>query len=139
MSERCKAMSLDPSMSSLPDFLANLIQWLVSGKQVQMTGMYGLKLGASSARLTPGGLWERTFRGFSQARLDGFSVESFPTWSRLGIVWDGQYTALTRSERHTGASDFSLWPTPTASNPNEGEPLSSWQARRARIRAERKN
>src|SRR5438067_1418801 len=99
----------------------------------------GLSFSESSATFDRDGLWRRTFRGFSQLTLDGHSEAFLGPWSRWGIVWDGQYMALTRSECPTGANGSSLWPTPVASNPNEGELLSSWQARRAHIRARRKN
>ncbi len=39
----------------------------------------------------------------------------------------------------TSAAHQALWPTPTASNPNDGETLASWTARRERLKARATN
>ncbi len=119
--------------------LASQLRSLVAAVGKRTSAGSGLSFSESSATFGRDGLWRRTFRGYSQLTLDGHSEPFLGPWSRWGIVWGGQYMALTRSERPTGANGSSLWPTPVASNPNEGERLSSWQARRAHIRARRKN
>lgn len=104
-------MNLDQSISLLQVCLASLIRWLGSGEEVKMSATSGLTRTASSARLCPDGTWEKTYQGYSQLSLDGFSLPCSPRWSRWAMVLHGQYTGLARSARPIKESESSWWPT----------------------------
>ena len=71
--------------------------------------------------------------------LCGHSVPYSETWPSSGMMRDGAAYSLPTPERPTDAIASSLLPTPAASNPNDGETLESWQARRERVKARRIN
>lgn len=107
-------MSSEQSILSLQASLASLIVSLASGKPAKTNATYGLKSLGLSAQRTHDGSWAKTFQGFSQVSLEGFSAASYPTWTRWGIVSDGACTGLERLVHHIGESESSLWPTPRA-------------------------
>jgi len=53
------------------------------------------------------------YQGYSQLRMDGSSELFSLIWPRWGIVLDGQYTGLERSERPIDESASFSWRTPT--------------------------
>lgn len=113
-------MNLEKSILSLLGFLVKGTAWLVKDKEAKTGATSGLKSDGSSAQFNRDGSWEKTFAGYSQLRMDGFSVPSFPTWSRWGIASDGEYMGLARSELHTDESGSSLYPTPTVIDSGSG-------------------
>lgn len=73
-----------------------------------------------------------------QARLGGDgSPEYGLTWKAWAIGSGPPICALRASGRRTSGNACSGWPTPNAGPQNDGD--STWEARRARIKAERKN
>lgn len=109
-------MSLARSISSLQASLASLIRWLVSGKAVPTSETSGLKYAGLSGMRAPSGSWLRTYQDYLQPTLDGSFQELSLTWTRWGIVSDGQYTGLVRSVRHTNEIASSSWRTPQAAD-----------------------
>lgn len=71
----------------------------------------------------------------SSSSSDSFSG----TWPRSGSMRSGQCFARPKLELPTDASESSsspgLLPTPSASNPNDGEDLGNWLARREAVKA----
>ena len=55
----------------------------------------------------------------------------FPWGRRARSGWDGP--------AHGGNQPVALLPTPSAMNPNDGEDLATWEARRQRVKAQHKN
>lgn len=118
-------MSSDTSMSSLQASLASLIHWLASEKAVKTNAISGLKYAGLSGVLSQDGSWLRTYQGYLQPTLDGSFQALSLTWTRWGIVWDGQYTGLVRSAHRTSVNASSLWPTILASDAEHGGPNQS--------------
>nr|BBH90125.1 hypothetical protein KTC_48760 [Thermosporothrix sp. COM3]BBH90190.1 hypothetical protein KTC_49410 [Thermosporothrix sp. COM3]BBH90255.1 hypothetical protein KTC_50060 [Thermosporothrix sp. COM3] len=132
-------MNLGKSIFWLVDSLANPSLRQGNEKGGATNAISGLKFSGFLAKCTHAGLWEKTSRGYSQLTLDRFSVVSSPTWTRWGMMWRGQSMGLTRLEPPTDAIVSSLWPTPAASNPNDGEALESWKQRREAVRKKARN
>ncbi len=61
------------------------------------------------------------------------------TWPKQGTMRSGVAFAPVTLAPHTDENGCSLWPTPCASNPNDGESLETWQARNARLREKKTN
>lgn len=61
------------------------------------------------------------------------------TWPRSGMTRTGALYPLPVLVRRTSASGFSLWPTPIASLPSDGEAVGQWMARRERTRQRLRN
>lgn len=64
------------------------------------------------------------------------------TWRERGTKSGLFYSEPTTSVRHTDGTGSGLsgdWPTPAAMNPNDGEGLDTWEARRQRVLATKKN
>src|SRR5260221_2659064 len=74
-----------------------------------------------------------------QLSFTGELIPYSETWPRAGMMRNGIVYELQTSEHPIEESEYLLWPTPTASNPNEGEDLNKWTARRAQIKAQKKN
>lgn len=70
----------------------------------------------------------------SQQALCGHSAVFSETWPSSGMTRNGAAYALPTWVPRTDGSASSLLPTPAAMNPNDGEALESWQARRERVR-----
>lgn len=49
------------------------------------------------------------------------------------LRWNARGSRLGTLACPTNESGYSSWPTPTASNPNEGESIATWEARRERL------
>ena len=61
------------------------------------------------------------------------------TWPRWGMMQDGVCWELSTSELPTKENEFGYWPTADASGAQEGEGLSTWLARREKLKESRKN
>jgi hypothetical protein len=73
-------------------------------------------------------------------RLKAEDSESFyKNLPSEGMIVAGQCYRLPKSERRTKGNDGFCWPTPSASNTNEGEDHASWEARRQRLKLTGKN
>lgn len=54
--------------------------------------------------------------GYSQAKMDGFSEESFETWPKEGVMYGGTVFQPTLPVPHFGVSALPLWRRPLASD-----------------------
>jgi hypothetical protein len=61
------------------------------------------------------------------------------TWKRRVTPAKQFYYQLAVSELRTAGTGSGLLPTPAAGNPNDGEGLDSWQARRERVKLAKSN
>ncbi len=112
---------------------ASLVNRLVrpaSEKEMRTRDGFGMKCSASFAKLDPAGLWRKTSGGCSQLSLmptgEVCSEEYSGTWPKMGIVQDGYASELEMSERRTGESGCSSWPTPRSCEA-EGGPINNAQ------------
>lgn len=78
-----------------------------------------------------------------RSALCGHSELFSETWPSWGMTLGGVSYTLPTPEPPTpgpeSSSSPSLLPTPAAGNPNDGEPVESWEARRARERTKGQN
>lgn len=95
----------------------------------------GQKCAESLPNSGPLGFFSRMFLTLS-ARLPTRYSEIFKTSDTNA---GRSCTALRVSERRTGEKDSSLWPTPAASNFNDGQSVESWMLRKARELSKRYN
>jgi len=106
---------------------------------VPTTAISGRSSLDSFASLNPDGSWRKTCQGYSQVTLDG-SLETFSeTWPRAGMTRNGIAYLRPPSAPLTDEIASGLWPTPDAMVANDTENLENWTARRARIKAQKKN
>ena len=75
----------------------------------------------------------------SQLCLDGDLSEFSETWPRSGLMRNGIAYRLPPLAPLTAGTECGSWPTPDAMVANDGEDLDNWQARRARVKAQKKN
>ena len=94
-----------------------------------------------SSRLPQTVVWDSTTRLWTKKpQQDGFFelLEPFSgTWPisgsmRNGVAWPHPTSAPRTAGTASSSSPGPLLPTPTATNPNDGESLESWEARRQR-------
>lgn len=83
--------------------------------------------------------WLKMYQDYCQVKMDGSLVEYSGTWPRAGMMQNGNAYRLLPLVRRISATAYSFWPTPDASVMNDGENLENWQARRARVKAQKKN
>lgn len=101
-----------------------------NAKAKRTTAGSGLSSHESSRESDPLGYSLRTSLASELSALTGCCL----TWKNSGTPAGRSWWVLTTLARHTDASEFGLWPTATASNPNEGETLESWLGRRERLK-----
>ena len=75
----------------------------------------------------------------SQLCLGGDLAEFSETWPRSGLMRNGIAYRLPPLVPLTAATESGSWPTPDAMVANDGEDLDNWMARRARVKAQKKN
>lgn len=92
------------SLTALQESVWLLLTSVISGENLQ----------GSFARLDQSGCWEKTLQGYSQASMDGSLDEFSGTWTRWGIVLDGQAYEHPGPEPFIDESGYSLLPTPSA-------------------------
>ncbi len=87
-----------------------------SVKHLMMSVTSGQSTGDSLAKLGPDGSWQKTYQDCYQARMDG-SLEEYseilPTW---GLMLDGVLIQPHGLEPYIDEREFSLLPTPIASD-----------------------
>jgi hypothetical protein len=107
---------LKPSIVYQGGSLASRTALLESVRRLVTNVIYGLNTGESLAKLSRDGLWLKMFGDYCQARMDG-SFEEYseilPTW---GLMLDGVLIQQHGLEPLIDESEFSLLPTPTASD-----------------------
>jgi hypothetical protein len=81
-----------------------------------MNVICGRNCSESFAKLGQDGLWEKTLRGCSQVRMDGFLGEFCETWPKWGYALDGLAFLPTQPEPHFQEPEFQLLPAPTATD-----------------------
>lgn len=74
-------------------------------------------------------LWSRAQTSLLSSEGTSFAKSSV-TWPKQGSMRSGRSYRHRTWVRPTSVNVSSLLPTPTASNPNDGEDLESWEARR---------
>lgn len=80
------------------------------------TATSGLSISDSFASLGQDGSWRKTYRGYFQLMMDGFSEPFCGTWPRAGTAQNGTaYQQQPLVPRISGTA-FSYWPTPTVPN-----------------------
>ena len=96
---------------------ANRIAVLESVRRLEMNVTYGPKCGELLAKLSPDGLWLKTYGDYYQAKMDGSFLEfsgTLPTW---GTMWRGELRAQPQLEPFIeGNESQSLLGTLTANN-----------------------
>jgi hypothetical protein len=80
----------------------------------QMTATSGLNTADSFALLGPDGSWLKTYQGYSQMTLDGFSEMFLETWPRSGTMRNGIAYRRAPLVRRMQENEYSLLPTPQA-------------------------
>lgn len=95
---------------------ANRIAVQENALRLVMSVISGESLQESFAKLNPDGCWERMYQGCSQVRMEGFSDEFLETWPTQGIMRDGECFQPSMWGGVTNASEYSLLPTPLASD-----------------------
>lgn len=133
------ATSLARSIWCAAAFHASQRVVLASGKVQTMTDGSGPSSAGLFERLDALGSSLKTSVASSLCLLRaGLSV----TWRERGTKSGLFYSEPTTSVRHTDGTGSGLsgdWPTPAAMNPNDGEGLDTWEARRQRVLATKKN
>lgn len=82
------------------------------------------------------GRWQTNQRDL----LSGHGLAEFSeTWPRSGLMRNGIAYRLPPLVPLTAATESGSWPTPDAMVANDGEDLDNWMARRARVKAQKKN
>jgi hypothetical protein len=74
--------------------------------------IYGENLQGSYVKLSQDGSWQKTYQGYLQVSLDGSLDEFLGTWTRWGIVSDGEVFEPHGLEPYIDESEYSLLPTP---------------------------
>lgn len=80
--------------------------------------------------------------GFDGSQWDGDDEDNkvnWPTPSAAASVQGQNNPDGRRGQTLVGATRAQPWPTPSASNPNDGEPFESWDARRQALQARHQN
>ena len=85
-----------------------------SVKRLLMSVTSGRNTGESLAKLSPDGLWLKTYQGYFQAKMDGSFEEYFGTLPTWGLMLDGQLFQPQALEPYIDESGWRLLPTPTA-------------------------
>lgn len=98
-------------------------------------GTSGRSTPASSESCAHNGSSPRTCPACAVAAL----ISSSATWRRSATPAGRSWWVLTISGRATDASGSGLWPTPCAMNPQDGEGLDTWAARRERLKVSAQN
>jgi hypothetical protein len=94
-------------MSRLPD---NVPDWMGNVR------LFGAKCFDSFAKLSPDGLWLKTYQGYSQVMTDG-SLETFSgTWPAQGTMRNGECYRRPEWERRISDGECLSWPTPNVPN-----------------------
>ena len=91
-----------------------------SVKRLLTSVIYGRNTGESLAKLSPDGLWLKTYQGFFQAKMDGSFEEYFGTLPTWGLMLDGQLFQPQALEPYIDESGWVLLPTPTKTDMNPG-------------------
>ena len=76
----------------------------------------GENLHGSFAKLSRNGLWLKTYQGYCQVSMEGFSDEFSETWPRWGMMLDGECFRHFMPAWNTSAREYALLPTPVASD-----------------------
>ena len=85
-------------------------------KQAKMRETYGENTLESFAKLSPDGLWLKTYQGCFQATMDGSFQEFCEIWPATGIVLNGTAFQLRPLVQHISEIESFCWlSTPTAS------------------------
>ena len=101
---------------SAVDSLVNLIAMPAIKKEAKMKETFGVNMPELFAKLSPDGLWLKTYQGYFQATIDDSFQEFSEIWPRWGIVSDGGAIELLTLVRYISARESLLLPTPTASD-----------------------
>mgnify|MGYP006949399226 CR=1 FL=1 len=96
--------------------LANLTALQDSVNRLVMSVTSGQSTGESLAKLNRDGSWLKMFGGCSQVKMDGSFWEFSETCPSWGLVLDGVLIQPLGLEPYIDESEFSLLPTPTASD-----------------------
>lgn len=106
--------SIPPKLPSYPqDSLVSLTALREKVGAIVTSVTCGEKLSGCSERLDRRGSSVKIRPVYLQEKISGISGESFPTLPRWGITLHGEYGELTRSERRTSATEYSLSHTET--------------------------
>lgn len=95
---------------------ANLIALAENVWHLMMSAIFGANSLECFGKLGPDGLWDRTFQGYSQVKMDGFSDKFSGTWPKQGVMYGGTVFQPTLPVHHFGANGLRLWPRPIASD-----------------------
>lgn len=101
---------------SLEDSRVNRIALQGNVLHLVMSVICGENLRGSFEKLSQDGLWLKTYQGFCQVSMEGFSDEFCGTWPTWGTMRDGECFRHFRPVWSMNAKEFSLLPTPTASD-----------------------
>ena len=136
MSAQLVLIAFAPSTSSAADSPVRISPTLARepGSRASVPA-FGANTLESFASFDPVSLLWRT----SQRSLLGGWVMFSETWPRSGMMQSGIASAPVMLARPIGESGCSLWPTPSAANPNAQESLETWQARREELKAKGTN
>jgi hypothetical protein len=119
MTSQVSLFDKEESMTS-PSFRggsrANLTALQESVKHLLTDVICGRSSSVSFAKLTPNGLWEKTYRGCSQVKMDGSLEEYCETWPKWGLLQDGVAYLQTGLEPRIDESGCSLLPTPSGTS-----------------------
>lgn len=96
--------------------LASLTALRESVRHLLMNVICGRSTGESFAKLLPSGSWARMSQDCFQASLDGSLEEYSETWPKWGMMLDGVAYAPHGLEPFINEREYSLLPTPTASD-----------------------
>lgn len=108
-------LELTDQLSFQGGSLASLTALRESVKRLVTSVTYGRKCGELLARLSPNGLWLKTYQGCYQAKMDGSFEEFSETLPRWGLMLDGQLIQPHGLEPSIDESGWRLLPTIVAS------------------------
>lgn len=123
VSKTCAASALTTPhsrMLSQAAFHASHMHLQGSGEPAQTNEISGPNMRDSFASLGPDMCWLKTYQGYYQVTMDGFSDLFSGTWPSSGMLWNGQCYRHAPWVRHTHGSACSSWPTPMASDGSGG-------------------